>query len=184
MKKLLTFLSAGLFALAVLIILPGISDAEAAAFMKIADIKGESTDKDHKGWIVIDSISSPLSEVAATSGTSATGARRTEPLVLTKAVDKASPKLQQATNSGKVFPKVIIEVAEYGGSRATYLKYELTNVMITSYSVNDPGTSGGVPMETITFKYSKIEYKYDKGKDREKGKKDRYDPDKKSSIDR
>ncbi|MCH8347254.1 MAG: type VI secretion system tube protein Hcp [Proteobacteria bacterium] len=171
MKKLLTLLSAGFMAFAVVLFLPRINSADAAAFMKIADIKGEASDKDHKDWIVIESISPPLKPTAR-----AAGRRQHKPLTVTKAVDKASPKLHQASNSGKVFPTVIIEVAEYGGSRATYLKYELKNVMITSYSVNDSGTSGEVPMETITFSYSKIEYKYDEGeaeKMRKKRKKDR-----------
>lgn len=170
MKKLLTLMSAGFLALAVLIILPGISSADAAAFMKIADIKGEASDKEHQGWIIIESISPALSGLAE-----ATGRRQQKTLVITKTFDKASPKLQQASNSGKRFPTVIIEVAEYGGSRATYLKYELKNVMITSYSVNDPGTSGGVPMETVTFTYSKIGYKYDAQKEKreKKYKKDR-----------
>lgn len=157
MKKLLTLIGAGLFALTFLIIVPGISDAEAAAFMKIADIKGESTDKDHQGWIVVESVSNLPMEPTGSAGT---GERQRGSVVVTKTFDKASPKLQEASNSGKRFSKIIIEVAGYGGSRATYLKYELKNVMITSFSVNDPGTSGGVPMETITFSYTKIEWDY------------------------
>lgn len=170
MKKLLTLMSTGFLALAVLIILPGISSADAAAFMKIADIKGEASDKDHQDWIIIESMSPPLKPTGQ-----ATGRRQHKPLTITKTVDKASPMLQRASNSGRVFPTVIIEVSKYGGNRATYLKYELTNVMITSYSVNDPGTAGEVPMESFSLNYSEIEYKYDAQKEKreKKYKKDR-----------
>jgi len=31
-----------------------------AAFLKLGDIKGESTDQEHKEWIIIQSMSSPI----------------------------------------------------------------------------------------------------------------------------
>ncbi len=107
-------------------------------------------------------MSSPLSETAATGATSA---RQHKPITITKAVDKASPMLQRASISGKVFPKVEIHVSasNYGGSRATYLKYELKNVMITSYQTAST-TAGDVAMEEIALNYESIKTLEDKPK--------------------
>ena len=54
--------------------------------------------------------------------------------------------------SGKHMKKVIVE-SNYGGARATYLKYELQNVRITSYTTSG---SGANMTETITLSYQKI----------------------------
>ena len=83
-------------------------------------------------------------------------------LTITKQVDASSPKLQEACASGKVFPKVEISNPQsYGGSRATYLKYELKNVMVTSCSTGS-ADGGTVPTEMISLNYEKISYHYDK----------------------
>ncbi len=147
--------------MAVLFIFSGINPADAASYMKIADIKGESTDNEHKDWIDVLSMSSPDSSTS----TSTTGKRQHKPITITKAVDKASPMLQSASISGKVFPKVEIHVSasSYGGSRATYLKYELKNVMITSYQTGG-SAAGDVPMEDFSLNYESIKTLEDKPK--------------------
>lgn len=162
MNKLIKFLSTSAFTMAVLFIFSGINPADAASFMKIADIKGEASDSEHKDWIIIESMSSPLSETAATGATSG---RQHKPLTITKAVDKASPMLQRASISGKVFPKVEIHIqtSNYGGSRATYLKYELKNVKVTSYQTGG-SAAGDVPMEEISLNYESIKTLEDKPK--------------------
>ena len=73
-------------------------------------------------------------------------------VTITKRVDKASPVLMQRNAGGKHMKKVIVD-SNYGGSRATYLKYELTNVRITSYATSG---SGAAMTETITLTYQKI----------------------------
>lgn len=159
MNKLIKFLSASAFTVALLFIFSGISPADAASYLKIEGIQGESTDNEHKDWIDILSMSSPLSETAATGG------RQHKPLTITKAVDKASPMLQRASISGKVFPKVEIHVpaSDYGGSRLTYLKYELKNVTVTSYQTGG-SAAGDVPMEQFSLTYESIKTLEDKPK--------------------
>jgi len=152
MTKLTRILAAGALSLAVMLFLPGIQTADAAAFMKLGDIKGEATDAEHKDWIIIESVSAPATP--ATSG-QATGKRQHKPFVITKAVDRASPMLQEASTSGKHFPTVVIEIAASDEGRATYLRYKLENVVISSYSTGG-SAGGGVPMEEIAFNYEKI----------------------------
>jgi type VI protein secretion system component Hcp len=74
---------------------------------------------------------------------------------------------------GKVFPKVEIHVTASGddSSRSTYYKYELTNVRVTSYSVNGSGHSAGdAPMEQISLNFEEIKVSYDRAGTRGKSK--------------
>jgi type VI secretion system Hcp family effector len=82
--------------------------------------------------------------------------------VITIDYDKASPKLAEKCLSGAVIPKLEIELtAIYGGSRATYLKYELTNVMITSFQVNASGNDeSGPPTVVVGNNFEEIKVTY------------------------
>ena len=128
--------------------------AEAAAFLKFDGIDGEASDKNHDKWIDVISVNWG----ATRSTTTRSGQRLMQPrmgpgtVTITKRVDKASPALMQRNSSGKHMKKVIVD-SNYGGARATYLKYELQNVRITSFKT---GGSGAAMTETITLKYEKI----------------------------
>ena len=136
-------------------------DAEAAAYLKFDGVDGEATDSGHKDWINLLSFQQTISrESSAASGaTRARAAAVFEDIVVTKQLDKSTPKLQEAIASGKVYPSVEFELAaNYGGSRATYLKYELTNVMVTSYSIS--GSADGVPTEQLSLNFEEIKVTY------------------------
>jgi len=136
--------------------------AHAAAFAKYDGIDGEATDAKHDKWIDILSVDWG----AHKPGGGATGQSRrrggviVEDLRLTMEYDKASPKLQEAALTGKVIPKLEIEqTANYGGSRATYLKYELTNVRVTSFSISGGGGEEP-PLVVIGNNFEEIKVTY------------------------
>ena len=125
------------------------NDAFAAGFIKFEGIEGESADKDHYGWCDLSSFSQvPLNRDSTNRST------ETLKIEVEKEVDKATPKLAEAIVKGKVFPKVEIEFTADDG---TFLAYELTNVMITSYQVS--GDSDSRPVEEIHLNYEKINQK-------------------------
>ena len=160
-----------------LLVLVATHPANAAAFVKFDGVDGEAMDKDHDKWIEVESVSARMdlapASVAGSGGTARSSADLAhDTFVLTKTVDKSSAKLSEAVCSGKVFPKVEIHMtASYGGSRATYLKYELTNVRITSYSVGGAAESTDRPMEEIALNFGKVKVTYteDGGKSKGKG---------------
>lgn len=126
------------------------------AFLNFGDIKGESTDKDHKDWVEIDSFSLG----ALRTGPSAAGAPGSarvnlSEIKVTKVVDKASPKLMQAWKQKRSFPTVILECRKAGGTQMEYLKYVLENVTITGMS-----SGGDRPTESLSLNFTKIEYAY------------------------
>jgi type VI secretion system secreted protein Hcp len=138
------------------------SKTGSAMYIQITGIDGESTDKDHKDWIDVLSFSMGMAD----PGGGATGATRRrgdvviEDIVVVKELDKSSPKLMEKCAMGGVIPSLVLEVC--GGSDEssfTYYKYELENVMVTSfYCVGS--TAEGVPVETITLNYEEITVTY------------------------
>ena len=135
-----------------------------AAFAKYDGIDGEATDSNHDKWIDILSVDWG----AHKPGGGSTGQSRRrggvvcEDVTLTIEYEKAGPKLLDKCFKGEVIPKLEIELtATYGGSRATYLKYELINVMVTSYQTNASGNDeSGPPMLVIGNNFEEIKVTY------------------------
>ncbi len=135
-----------------------------AAFAKYDGIDGEALDKNHEKWI--DVLSADWG--ASKPGGGATGQSRrrggaiVEDMVLTIEYEKAAPVLQEKCLQGQIIPKLEIEMTStYGGSRATYLKYELTNVMITSYQTSASGNDdAGPPTVVIGNNFEEIKVTY------------------------
>ena len=146
-----------------------------AAYIKFDGVEGECKDKDHKGWSDLESFSQGSHQ----PGGSATGATRRrgdvimEDITCTKELDKASCKIAESICKGKVYPKVEIDVtASYtDAGRVTYYRYELTNVLVTSYNISGAGQSEAVPVEdfSLNFEEIKVTYTENDSKGKKKG---------------
>jgi len=137
--------------------------ASAAAFVKYEGIDGESKDANHEGWSDILSVTERISKPASATGqTRRRGAVVFEDILIQMEMDKASIKLREKLARGEVIPKVEIEfTATYGGARATYFKYELKNVLITSYQTNASGNDeAGPPSDQVTLNFEEIKWTY------------------------
>jgi len=135
-----------------------------ALFIKFDGIDGECNDKDHKQWTDLLSMSWGLHKAGAgaTGQTRRRGVVTVEDVCCTKELDKSSPKLAESICSGKVFPKVEIhDTTTYGdGARATFLKYELKNVMVSSMSTSAAGAGDAVPMDSFSLNFEEIKQTY------------------------
>ena len=131
------------------------------SFLKINGIEGESTDDKHNGWIEISSynhaVTQSASATASSVGGGSSGRSDFGHFVLTKQVDKASPKLCIACAAGTHFDKVTIDICRAGSEKVKYMAYELTNCIISSYAA-----SGGsnVPTERFSLDFGKININY------------------------
>ena len=140
-----------------------------AAFAKYEGIDGESDDANHGKWIDVVSIDWGAQKPGggATGQSRRRGAAVVGDMELITEYEKSSPKLQEKCLKGEIIPKLELEcTATYGGARATYLKYELKNVMITSFKTHASGNdAAGPPTVTIgnNFEEVKVTYtEYDK----------------------
>ena len=135
-----------------------------AAFAKYDGIDGESVDSNHDKWIDVLSIDWGAHKPGGgTTGQSRRrGAAVVEDITLTIEYEKASPKLQEKCLMGEIIPKLELELTStYGGARATYLRYELKNVMVTSYQTNASGNDeAGPPTVVIGNNFEEIKTTY------------------------
>ena len=135
----------------------------AADYIKFDGIDGEARDKGHSQWSDLLSFGQALHKPG--TGTGATRRRGDvvlEDIVLTKELDKASPKLAEAVATGRVFPKTEIHVTTSytDAGRVTYYAYELKNVIVTSYGVSGSGAVDDVPTEQVTLNFEEIKVIY------------------------
>ncbi len=147
-------------------------------FIKIPGGDGEATDSKHEGWIEVLQFShSVLQPTTVFSRSPDRAPRRAdfEDLSVTKFIDKASPKLMLKCATGDHIPEVQFDVRRtIGGQQETYLAYEFTECILSSFSAasaeagsdvpsDDPAAGGGVEdkaLETVTLNFAKISMKY------------------------
>ena len=134
------------------------------AFMKLGDIKGEATDTDHKEWILIESMSSPMfrsvpsgaKDQQRTKGETTLG-----DIVCVRQLDKSSTKIQEACANGTFFKEVEIHFCTtVKNKQEPYLTYKLSDVIVSSYSIQANSSGSPLPSEEITMGYTKAEWTY------------------------
>jgi type VI secretion system secreted protein Hcp len=136
------------------------SETGYAIYAKFEGINGESTDNKHKDWVEIQSFEFSMAVPGSVSGTSR---RRGDVVVndifITKSVDKSTPKLMEALSSSTVIGEVIIDVVRPSGDKDTYYRYELTNVLVTSYQSG--GEASGITAgDVLSLNFEEIKVIY------------------------
>jgi type VI secretion system secreted protein Hcp len=130
-------------------------------FIKIDDIKGESTDEKHKDLIEVVSFSWGMSQTGSSSvGTgSGTGKVDVQNLSFTKFIDTASPALVKMCCKGKHFNLATLYIRKAGDKPVEYLRIELYNGLIAQVSV---GGSGGDDRftENVSLNFASFKYYY------------------------
>ncbi len=130
-------------------------------FIKIGDIKGESTDKTHKQEIDVLAWSWGLSQSGTThvGGGGGSGKVSVQDLSITKYIDSASNALLTACCEGKHYDDATLVVRKAGGTPVEYVVIKMEEVLITSVST---GGSGGEDRltENVTLNFAKFTYKY------------------------
>lgn len=134
------------------------------AYLQIGDIKGDSTDDKHKGWIEVSnvdwSVTQPRASTVSTAGGHTSARADLSEIGFTKLADIASPILFQHCAMGKTIPKAVFEFyrADGDGKPICYFKLELENVMISTFHPNTG--NGGIIKESVHLAYAKIKATY------------------------
>ena len=134
------------------------ASASAAGYVKIPDIKGEATDANHDKWIDVLSIDwgSHKPGGGATGQSRRSGSAQDVKIGLTIEYEKAAPKIHDNCVTGLLLPAVQLHWMPEREGRQGYLKYELKNVRITSYSVLGPGQ--GTRPKGVTLNYAAVKF--------------------------
>jgi type VI secretion system secreted protein Hcp len=132
----------------------------APVFMKYDGVDGSVQDTDHKKWILIESMSSPMTRAGGSASQPTFG-----PITITKELDKSSPKLMLTCATGIAGQGATIdfmETLESGGERR-YLQYTLSDVLISSYSFHgkaEPTSGDPIPTEQLSLNFEEIKIEY------------------------
>lgn len=127
-------------------------------------IKGSSKVAKHEDWIELQSVQLGVGRAISTVGGSAdrdTSNPSFSELTFTKPTDLASPELFMQSVCGKSLGLAEIHFIQTGGAdkkEQVYLKIELTDPIVSSYSIS---SGGDRPSESFSINYSKISYQYD-----------------------
>ena len=125
-------------------------------FLRLPAVQGEATDKYHQGEIDLSSFSLGI---GGSGGGGATGGGagkvNVQSFVITKRLDKASPKLFQAAGAGQHYKEAVVTFAhKVKGKQRDYLQFKFTTVFISGIT---SGINGGVrPTEQVTFNFQKV----------------------------
>jgi type VI secretion system Hcp family effector len=141
------------------------ADAAFDTFIKFADIKGESLDKTHFEWSTATGfdfgVTVPFYLEAGTGPN--VGSPQAKPIVIRKAIDKASPQLFLKSVTGQPLPTVTLELTRVtsSGIPVVFYKMVLTNVFITKIETDaQSGISSTVPTESIELNFEAMSIIY------------------------
>lgn len=134
-----------------------------AIFLKLGDIKGETTQLTHKEWIEVSSLQWGVgrgvsSGVGGGSKREATAPSVSE-MTVTKTFDVASPLLLKSAlgGYGAVVAKLEITQTDNSGKHVAYQKYILSDAVMSGYSIS---TGGDRPSESLSLNFTKIDSEY------------------------
>jgi type VI secretion system Hcp family effector len=141
------------------------SAAGTQCFLKIQGIRGNATEKFHKGWIKVHDYRHRISGLPAPSVLARKAPTRTYAkgmageFVLTKAKDPGSRALYQRYAQGTRIPQIKIEQRWVRGNKDVYMVYVFSNVKIVKVKPSDIGSGGG-SLEEVSLNYGSYEYEY------------------------
>lgn len=138
--------------------------AEADFYLKIDTIEGESLAKGFEKQMQIESWSFGANNAgSATIGTGmGTGKVSMQDFHFVIQNGKASVQLFLATCKGNHIPQAILSCRKTGGDGNPYTYYKVTfgDLVISSFQTGGSNGSGALPMEQISFNFTKITHEY------------------------
>ena len=127
-------------------------------------IKGDSAVDGYEDWITLDSVQFGVGRAISTSGTGKdrdTSNPSFSEITITKSTDTTSGELFQQSCGGKAMGKAELVWIQTGGTdegNQPYLTIELTDPIISSYSISSGGER---PNESVSLNFTKIKFRYD-----------------------
>jgi len=128
------------------------------------EIKGESTDADHKDQIQVlswsHSSNQPTSSTRSSAGGGTVESANHSDFTITKYTDASTPHLLKRCWGGKMIKTCTFTSYRSDGDnkRVKYLEIIMNNVIISNISFG--GGTGDLPTETVALNYGVIEFKY------------------------
>jgi type VI secretion system secreted protein Hcp len=128
-------------------------------FLKIDTVAGDSHDAHHPNEIEVVSLAWGESSPAPLSASGAgAGKVHIEDFHFTAVTSSASPKLMLLCANGKHVTSAVLVGRRPGGSQQEYLKLTFNDVTVASYDIS--ATTGDVPLDEVSLRFSKVQIDY------------------------
>lgn len=134
-----------------------------AIYMKFGSIAGSVTTDGFKDWIQLNSFQWGVGRGVSPPHGKEDTREGSEPsiseVVVTKRMEKSSPKLWQDAVGGDFSTKVNIKFTTTTKDKVeSYLEYELTDTGLSGYSVS--AGDSDAPQESLSLNFAKVTWKY------------------------
>jgi type VI secretion system secreted protein Hcp len=130
------------------------------AYLKIDDVKGDSTEAEHKDWIVVRSFLFAEKQLIARSGRSSSGAAGPvdmQDVVITTETGSATPKLMEMCAAGTHIKQVLLEIELAEGIS---LRWELLDAVMSGFQIASVPDLSSPPSDQISLAFSQIKLTY------------------------
>lgn len=152
----------GVFAVAATAAVAGPAPALAETFLRLGDIKGESTDQKHKDEIEILSFTqSWTNSVGSAGGGGGAGKLQCGAITLMKSIDRSSPLLLKAIARGEHIKDAVITFRSANGEIKSPEYYTITmdDVFVTELGQTDSADPNRI-FEKLVLNAGAFEFKY------------------------
>ncbi|MDQ2899785.1 MAG: type VI secretion system tube protein Hcp [Acidobacteriota bacterium] len=131
-------------------------------FLKIDGIDGESMDDKHKNEIEVSAFNFGATQTGSysTGAGAGTGKVSVHDFHFTTKVNKASPKLFLACASGQHIKKAVLTCRKAGKDQQEYLKWTMSDLLVSSYQTDGSGGADVVPNDNFSFNFAKVQVEY------------------------
>ena len=75
-------------------------------------------------------------------------------------INRSSPKLFLACATGEHIKSAVLTCRKAGKTQQEFLKWKFTDLLISSYNTGGSGGSDVVPIDQVSFNFTKIEVSY------------------------
>jgi len=161
-KKFRRPLLEGALAVAATAAIAGPVPALAESFLKLGDIRGESTDSKHKGEIEILSFSQSFTNTSDGSfgGGAGTGKVQCGAISMLKSIDASSPFLLKGVATGQHYKDAVITFRAAGSKESQeYYVITMSDVLISELSQTDSADPNRI-FEKLVINARTFEFKY------------------------
>lgn len=135
--------------------------AQVDYFLKLDGIDGESNDSKHKNEIDVESWSwGETNPAASAGGGGGAGKVQMQDFHFTMKTSKASPKLFLSCATGEHIKSAVLIGRKAGQDQQDYLKFTLTDVLVSSYQLGGSASSDAVPTDQISLNFAEIDFSY------------------------
>jgi type VI secretion system secreted protein Hcp len=129
-------------------------------FLKIDGIPGESQDAKHKGEIDLQSFSWGETSESGPSPAAGAGKVAMQDFHFATPVSKASPLLFLSCAMGKHIKQAVLTARRAGKEQHEFLLFKFSDLLISSYQIGAAEAVGEVPMDQVSFDFSRIDFEY------------------------